>query len=412
MNAPASTLPVTLADIEAAATLLQGQVARTPMLHSRTLSRVCGCEVWVKFENLQFTASFKERGALTKLSTLSPEQRGRGVIAMSAGNHAQGVAYHAGRLDIPATIVMPAFTPFVKVKHTRDHGARVVLHGDTLSEAGAEARRIAEAEGLTFVHPYDDPAIVAGQGTVGLEMLRDAPHLDTLVVPVGGGGLISGCAIAAKALKPDIRVIGVETTGYPALYQILHGEPVSVGGETIAEGIAVRDTGALPLAVCRALVSEVKLVDETDIERAIVLFLEVEKTVAEGAGAAGLAAILAHRESFAGRTVGLVLCGGNIDTRLLASILMRGLVRDGRVVRLRVKISDAPGQLARVAGIVGEAGGNILEVRHQRLFGGVAAKSATLELLVETRDAAHVRELVDALSQRFKVKLLEGTAEG
>jgi len=412
MNAPTSTLPVTLADVEAAARLLQGQVARTPMLHSRTLSRVCGCDVWVKFENLQFTASFKERGALTKLSTLSREQRGRGVIAMSAGNHAQGVAYHAGRLDIPATIVMPAFAPFVKVKHTRDHGARVVLHGDSLSEAGAEARRIAEAEGLTFVHPYDDAAIIAGQGTVGLEMLQDAPHLDTLVVPVGGGGLISGIAIAAKALKPDIRVIGVETTGYPALYQILHGEPVQVGGETIAEGIAVRDTGVLPLAVCRELVAEVKLVDETDIERAIVLFLEVEKTVAEGAGAAGLAAILAHRESFAGRAVGVVLCGGNIDTRLLASILMRGLVRNGRVVRLRVKITDAPGQLARVAGIVGEAGGNILEVQHQRLFGGVAAKSATLELLVETRDAAHVRELVNALSRQFKVKLLEGTAEG
>ena len=262
------------------------------------------------------------------------------------------------------------------------------------------------------MHPYDAAAIIAGQGTVGLEMLQDAPHLDTLVVPVGGGGLISGIAIAAKTLKPDIRVIGVETTGYPALYQILHGEPVSVGGETIAEGIAVRDTGVLPLSVCRELVSEVKLVDETDIERAIVLFLEVEKTVAEGAGAAGLAAILAHRETFAGRRVGVVLCGGNIDTRLLASILMRGLVRDGRVVRLRVKISDAPGQLARVAGIVGEAGGNILEVQHQRLFGGVAAKSATLELLVETRDAAHVRELVDALGQRFKVKLLEGTAEG
>ena len=411
MNAPAA-LPVTLADIEAAARLLQGQVARTPMLHSRTLSRVCGCEIWVKFENLQFTASFKERGALTKLSMLSREQRGRGVIAMSAGNHAQGVAYHAGRLDIPATIVMPAFTPSVKVKHTRDHGARVVLHGDTLAEAAAEARRIAEAEGLTFVHPYDDPAIIAGQGTVALEMLRDVPHLDTLVVPVGGGGLISGCAIAARALKSDIRVVGVETSGYPALYQILHGEPVSVGGDTIAEGIAVRDTGALPLAVCRQLVDEVRLVDEVDIERAIVLFLEVEKTVAEGAGAAGLAAILAHRESFAGRTIGLVLSGGNIDTRLLASILMRGLVRDGRIVRLRVKITDAPGQLARVAGIVGEASANILEVQHQRLFGGVAAKSAELELLVETRDAAHVRELVDALSHSFKVKLLEGTAEG
>jgi threonine dehydratase len=407
------TPAVTFADIEAAAGLLAGRVARTPTLLSRTLSQELGCTVWVKFENLQFTASFKERGALVKLASLSADERRRGVIAMSAGNHAQGVAYHAGKLGIPATIVMPSFTPYTKVRHTQGHGARVVLHGDTLAEAGEEARRLAQAEGLVFVHPYDDPAIVAGQGTVALEMLQDAPGIDTLVVPVGGAGLISGCAVAAKAIKPAIRVVGVETAGYPALYQHLHGQPVTVGGETIAEGIAVRDTGALPLAVCRRLVDEVVLVDEEHIERAIVMFLEIEKTVTEGAGAAGLAAILAQREAFAGRTVGVVLTGGNIDTRLLASILMRGLVRDGRIVRLRIKINDRPGALAAVATQIGLTGGNIIEVQHQRLFGGVAAKGAELDIILETRDRAHVREIMDALAGHgYKVKLLEGAAEG
>jgi threonine dehydratase len=409
--APPAT--VTFADIEAAAALLAGRIARTPTLRSRTLSAELGCTVWVKFENLQFTASFKERGALVKLASLTPEERRRGVIAMSAGNHAQGVAYHAGNLGIPATIVMPSFTPFSKVRHTQGHGARVVLHGDTLAEAADEARRLAQAEGLVFVHPYDDAAIVAGQGTVALEMLQDAPDIDTLVVPVGGAGLISGCAVAAKAMKPDIRVVGVETAGYPALYQHLHGQPVTVGGETIAEGIAVRDTGLLPLALCRRLVDEVLLADEEHIERAIVMFIEIEKTVAEGAGAAGLAAVLANREAFAGRTVGLVLTGGNIDTRLLASILMRGLVRDGRIVRLRVKINDRPGALAAVATQIGLAGGNIIEVQHQRLFGGIAAKSAELDIILETRDRAHVREIIDALiAHGHKVKLLEGAAEG
>ncbi|MCW5748103.1 MAG: threonine ammonia-lyase [Alphaproteobacteria bacterium] len=409
----AATPTVSLGDIEAAGSLLQGHIACTPMLRSRTLSAELGCTIWVKFENLQFTASFKERGALVKLSSLSPQERQRGVIAMSAGNHAQAVAYHAASLGIPATIVMPSFTPYTKVKHTQGHGARVVLHGDTLSEAAAEARRLAEAERLVFVHPYDDPAIVAGQGTVALEMLRDVPDLDTLVVPVGGGGLIAGCAVAAKALRPQIRVVGVETAGYPALFQHLHGQPVTVGGETIAEGIAVRDTGALPLALCRRLVDEVMLVDEESIERAIVMLIEIEKTVTEGAGAAGLAAVLANREAFAGRTVGLVLTGGNIDTRLLASILMRGLVRDGRIARLRIKINDRPGELARVTRVIGDVGANILEVTHQRLFGGVAAKSATLEVTIETRDAAQVRDLITALEgARYKVKLLEGTAEG
>jgi threonine dehydratase len=413
LTATAPAPGVTFADIEAAAALLAGRIVRTPMLRSRTLSNELGCSIWVKFENLQFTASFKERGALVKLASLSPEERRRGVIAMSAGNHAQGVAYHAGNLGIPATIVMPSFTPYTKVRHTQGHGARVVLHGDTLSEAADEAHRLARTEGLVFVHPYDDPMIVAGQATVALEMLQDAPELDTLVVPVGGAGLISGCAVAARAIKPDIRIVGVETAGYPALYQHLHGEPINAGGETIAEGIAVRDTGALPLALCRRLVDEVLLVDEEHIERAIVMYIEIEKTVAEGAGAAALAAVLANREAFTGRKVGLVLSGGNIDTRLLASILMRGLVRDGRIVRLRVKINDRPGQLARVTRIVADIGANVLEVTHQRLFGGVAAKSATLEVTIETRDAAQVRDLIAALEvASYKVKLLEGTAEG
>jgi threonine dehydratase len=404
---------IAIADIEAAARLLTGLVVRTPMLRSHTLSKELGCQAWVKFENLQFTASFKERGAVVKLASLSPDERRRGVIAMSAGNHAQGVAYHAGILGIPATIVMPSFTPYSKVRHTQAHGARVVLHGDTLTEAADEAHRLARSEGRVFVHPYDDAMIVAGQGTVALEMLQDAPELDTLVVPVGGGGLISGCAVAARAIRPGIRIVGVETAGYPALYQHLHGQPISAGGETIAEGIAVRDTGALPLALCRELVDEVVLVDEEHIERAIVMYIEIEKTVAEGAGAAALAAVLADREAFAGRHVGLVLSGGNIDTRLLASILMRGLVRDGRIVRLRIKINDRPGQLARVTRIVADIGANVLEVAHQRLFGGVAAKSATLEVTIETRDAAQVRDLIAALEAAgYKVKLLEGTAEG
>jgi threonine dehydratase len=404
MNAAA----VTIADIRAAEQRVRGEIADTPCLHSRTLSSICGCEVYLKFENLQFTASFKERGALNTLLQLTPEERKRGVIAMSAGNHAQGVAYHAGRLGIPATIVMPSFTPNTKVEHTRGHGAHVVLHGDTLAEAGADAHRLAAVEKLVFVHPYDDPRIIAGQGTIALEMLQDVPELDTLVVPVGGGGMIAGCAVTARGLKPDLKVIGVETTGYSAMHQLLAGEPVTVGGDTIAEGIAVRDIGKMPLAIARALVDCVLTVDEVAIERAIALFLEVEKTVAEGAGAAGLAALLAHPQHFTGRKVGLVLCGGNIDTRLLASVLLRGLVRDGRIVRLRLMIGDLPGQLARVAGLIGKAGGNIVEVQHQRLF-GVVAKATELDVTVETRGRDHMRELVMALeAEGFKVRVLEG----
>jgi threonine dehydratase len=402
-------LSVTLEDVQRAAARIAGAVVRTPCLRSETLSRIAKADIWVKFENLQFTASFKERGALNTLLQLTPDERQRGVIAMSAGNHAQGVAYHAGRLSIPVTIVMPSFTPNVKVKHTRDHGADVVLFGDTLAEAAAEAHRRADAQKLVFVHPYDDPRIIAGQGTTALEMLQDAPEIDTLVIPVGGGGLIAGCAVAARGLKPEVRIVGVESAGYSAMRQLLAGEPVAVGGDTIAEGIAVRDIGKLPLAIARALVERVLAVDEVAIERAIALFLEVEKTVAEGAGATGLAALLAHCEPFAGRKVGLVLSGGNIDTRLLASILLRGLVRDGRIVRLRLMIGDLPGQLARVAGLIGKAGGNIVEVQHQRLFGGVVAKAAELDVTVETRGRDHVRELVAALeAEGFKVRVLEG----
>jgi len=408
MNAPHATLAVTLKDVQDAAARIAGAVVHTPCLRSETLSRIAKADIWVKFENLQFTASFKERGALNTLLQLTPEERKRGVIAMSAGNHAQGVAYHAGRLGIPATIVMPSFTPNTKVSHTRGHGARVILLGNTLAEAGVEAHRVADAEKLVFVHPYDDPRIIAGQGTIALEMLQDAPEIDTIVAPVGGGGMIAGCAVAARGLKPDLKVVGVESSGYSAMRQLLAGETVTAGGDTIAEGIAVRDIGAAPLAICRALLDGVVSVDEIAIERAIALFIEVEKTVTEGAGATGLAALLAQPERFAGRKVGLVLSGGNIDTRLLASVLLRGLVRDGRIVRLRLMIGDAPGQLARVATVIGKLGGNIVEVQHQRLF-GVVAKATELDVTVETRDRNHFKELISALdTEGFTVRVLEG----
>ncbi|MFN4312010.1 MAG: threonine ammonia-lyase [Ferrovibrio sp.] len=387
-----------LADVRAAADRIRGAVAETPCLHSRTLSSLTGAEVWLKFENHQFTASFKERGALNKLLQLSDAERKRGVIAMSAGNHAQGVAYHAGRLGIPATIVMPTITPFVKVRHVRAFGARVVIEGDTLVEAAAKARALAEAEGLVFVHPYDDPAIMAGQGTLGLEMLAQAPALQDLIVPVGGGGLIAGMAVAARALKPDLRVFGVESELYTAMYQEMHGLPVSVGGVSIAEGISVRDIGRAPIEVARKLVEDVLIAREADIERAIVALVEIEKTVTEGAGAAGLAALLAHPERFRGRHVGIVLSGGNIDTRLLASVLMRGLVRDGRLARIIVMSDDAPGRLAKAAGVIGAAGVNIVEVAHQRLFTLASAKATEIEFVVEARDRAHLEELLLALA--------------
>jgi threonine dehydratase len=384
---------ITLADVRAAAGRIAGAVERTPCMRSRTLSALTGCELWLKFENLQFTASFKERGALNKLLTLPESERRRGVIAMSAGNHAQGVAYHAARLGLRSVIVMPRGTPNNKVKSTQVHGAEVVLEGDTLAEAAAHAHALAAREGLTFIHPYDDPAVIAGQGTVALEMLEAAPELDVLVVPIGGGGLISGMATVAKALRPELHVLGVESKSWSAMYQRLHGLPVTVGGDTIAEGMAVRDVGALTLEICRRLVDEVLLVEEETIERAIVALIEIEKTVAEGAGAAGLAALLEQPARFAGKRVGVPVCGGNIDSRLLSAVLMRGLVRDGRLVRLRVRMTDVSGSLAKVAALIGEAGGNIVEVQHQRVFGTASVKTPEVEFVVETRDREHTRAI-------------------
>jgi len=385
-------------DIHAAAARLEGQVLRTPCVESRTLSQLTGCQVFLKFENLQYTASFKERGACNKLAQLTPEERARGVIAMSAGNHAQGVAYHAQRLGLRAVIVMPRFTPGVKIERTRGFGAEVVLHGDTLDEARAHARALAEQQGLVFVHPYDDEAIAAGQGTVGLEMLADVPGLDTLVVAIGGGGLIGGVATAAKALKPDIEVIGVQTERFPAMVNAIKGTRHPQGSSTIAEGIAVGTPGEINLPLVRERVDDLLLVDEGDIEQAIVMLLEIEKTLVEGAGAAGLAALLKHPKRFAGRRVGLVLSGGNIDPMLLASIIERGMVRAGRLARVAVNARDVPGNLARITALVAEAGANIDEVHHQRAFTLLAAQNVEIELVLQTRGRAHVTQVIDALN--------------
>jgi len=391
-------MPVSIDDVRSAAARIAGAVERTPCLHSRTLSRLTGAEVWLKFENLQFTAAFKERGALNKLLVLGAAGRKRGVIAMSAGNHAQGVAYHAARLGTRAVIVMPRGTPNNKVRSTQVHGAEVVLEGDTLAEAARHARELEQREGLNFIHPYDDPAVVAGQGTVALEMLEQAPELEVLVVPVGGGGLIAGMATAAKALKPTIEVIGVESKNWSAMHQRLNRLPVAVGGDTIAEGMAVRDVGELPFAILQALGIGILVASEETIERAVVALMEIEKTVAEGAGAAGLAALLEHPARFTGRRVGIPICGGNIDSRLLSEVLMRGLVRDGRLVRLRVVMPDIAGNLARVATMIGAAGGNIVEVQHQRVFGTASSKSPEVEFVLETRDRTHTRSLIEALA--------------
>lgn len=383
--------------IRAAAARLQGQVLQTPCVESRTLSQVTGCQVFLKFENLQYTASFKERGACNKLAQLSADERARGVVAMSAGNHAQGVAYHAQRLGIRAVIVMPRFTPGVKVERTRGFGAEVVLHGDTLEEARAHAYRLAGEQGLVFVHPYDDEAIVAGQGTVALEMLAEQPDLDALVIAVGGGGLIGGMATAAKALRPGIRVIGVQTERFPAMFNAIKGTAHPQGSSTIAEGIAVGTPGELTTAIVREKVDDLLLVDEGDIEQAIVMLLEIEKTLVEGAGAAGLAALLKHPDRFAGQKVGLVLCGGNIDPLLLASIIERGMVRAGRLARIQVSARDVPGNLARITAVVAEAGANIDEVHHQRAFTLLAAQNVAVELVLQTRGREHVLQVIQAL---------------
>ena len=393
-----SCTSVSLNDVRAAAERIAGAVEHTPCLHSRTLSRLTGAEVWLKFENLQFTASFKERGALNKLLLLGEAKRRRGVIAMSAGNHAQGVAHHAVRLGARAVLVMPRGTPNSKMRSTQVLGAEVILEGDTLAEAAQHAHELEAREGLTFIHPYDDAAIIAGQGTVALEMLEQAPALEVLVVPIGGGGLISGMAVAAQALKPGIEVLGVESRNWCAMHQRLNGLPVKVGGDTIAEGMAVRDVGELTFSILSSLRTEILIVEEETIESAIVNLVEIEKTVAEGAGAAGLAALLAHPARFVGKRVGIPICGGNIDSRVLSAVLMRGLVRDGRMVRLRVTLHDVAGSLAKVAAMIGDAGGNIVEVQHQRVFGTASVKSPDVEFVVETRDREHTQAIVAALA--------------
>lgn len=383
--------------ISAAASVIKGAVLATACNHSRTLSDICGCDMWLKFENLQFTASFKERGALNRLQALSAAQRARGVIAMSAGNHAQGVAYNARRLGIPAVIVMPVGTPMVKVENTRRLGAEVIVTGATLEEAGAFARSHGEANGLTLIHPYDDPLIIAGQGTVALEMLDSVPELDTLVVPIGGGGLISGMAIAARARKPTIRIIGVQAELYPSMSNAVSGKELPMRGDTLAEGIAVKAPGAITTEIIRHLVDDIVLVTEPQLERAVATLIAIEKTVVEGAGAAGLAAVQAFPERFAGRKVGLVLTGGNIDTRLIASVLTRELAREGRLTQLSIDIVDRPGQLAAVSTLLAAAGANIIEVSHQRTFSDLPAKATLLELVIETRDQAHLDEVMAKL---------------
>lgn len=386
-------LPVTFADIERAARAIAGAVERTPARYSRTLSTIAGAEIYLKFENLQFTASFKERGALNKLLSLGAAERSRGVIAMSRGNHAQGVAYHAGRLGIPATIVMPEGTSFTKIKHTRDFGAEVVIHGASLSDADEKARVIAAERKLSLVHPYDDPLVIAGQGTAAIEFLEDVPDLDMLVVPIGGGGLISGMAVAAHALKPGIAIYGVEAKLYPAMYNAAKNAGLPCVGQTIADGIAVKVPGAIATPIVKALVSDILLASEAEIETAMVKLLEIEKTVVEGAGAAPFAAVLSNPAVFKGRKLGVVLSGGNVDLRLMSNVILRELAREGRIQSLVVTIEDRPGLLARIATIVGDAGGNILEVSHNRLMTGVSASSADLGLVIEARDAEHAAEI-------------------
>jgi threonine dehydratase len=392
------TLDITT--IRAAAGRLAGQIERTPCRYSRTLSKITGAEVWVKFENLQFTAAYKERGALNKLMLLSDSEKARGVIAASAGNHAQGLAYHGARLGVPVTIVMPKTTPFIKVQHTRDFGATVVIEGETYDDASAHARKLQAEQDLTFVHPFDDYDIMAGQGTIALEMLEDAPDLEVLPVPIGGGGLISGVATAAKAVKPDIHIIGCEPAMYPSFTAKMRGVAAHCGGQTIAEGVAVKQVGDLTYAVARPLIDDVLLLEEPHIEQAVALYCNVEKTIAEGAGAASLAALLAYPERFRGKKCGLILCGGNIDTRLLASVLTRELVRAQRLVSLRIVGDDRPGLLSTVANVIGTMGANIIEVNHNRLALDVPAKGAEFDITIETRDAQHTQDVMNALREK------------
>jgi threonine dehydratase len=392
------------ADVTAAAERIAGRVLRTPALPSDAVSRATGAEVVLKLDNLQVTGAFKERGAANRLALLTDAERERGVIAMSAGNHAQAVARHAALTNVVATIVMPKFTPATKVTRTAALGAHVVLHGETLAEAAAHAEALAAEQGLVFVHPYDDVGVMAGQGTLALELLQDAPDLDVLVIPVGGGGLLAGCATAAKAMKPGIAVYGVEVAAYSAMAQRLAGETVDGGGPTIAEGIAVRDVGEKPLAIIRALGVEVLVVPEHTIEEAVGLLVEGARVVAEGAGAAGVAGLLAYTEHFRGKRVGVAITGGNIDARILSNVLLRNLLRDGRLLRLHLQIPDRPGVLADIAGKIGNSGGNIIEVSHQRLFAASSVQAAELEVMVEARDPLHADAILESLERSYVVR--------
>jgi threonine dehydratase len=383
--------------IQEAAEQLRGNVLLTPCTYARTISQITGAEVYLKFENLQFTAAFKERGALNKLLSLTTKERRRGVIAMSAGNHAQGVAYHARRLGIPAVIIMPKHTPNVKVEHTRAHGAEVILEGDTFDETSVFTHKIAKQRKLTLVHPYDDELVMAGQGTIAMEMLTQQPDLDTLIIPIGGGGLIAGMAVAAKAIKPSIDVVGVQSERFPAMAQLIKGETVSCDRFTVAEGIAVKHPGKLTRRIVERLVSEIVLAGEGEIEDAVLMLLQIEKTVVEGAGACGLAALLKSRKQFRRKKVGLVLCGGNIDLMVLSSIIQRGLARDGQLVRLRVETRDIPGELAGVTRLIGASGGNIIEVHHQRAFSAQPLQTAMVDFILRTRGLDHLGQIVAAL---------------
>jgi threonine dehydratase len=395
-------------DIKRAREMLAGHAVRTPLLKSGKLSELTGAQIYVKFENMQVTNSFKDRGAFIKLSSLSASEKTRGVIAMSAGNHAQAVAYHAKRLAIPATIIMPETTPSTKVERTRAHGAQVILSGETLADSQVTAEAIAAEKGLVLVHPYDDDKIIAGQGTIGIEMLEEEPELETIVVPIGGGGVISGTAIAAKTIKPKVEMIGVEVKLYPSMHAALRGEPAKCGGSTLAEGIAVKNVTERTVSICRKYVDEVRLVGEADIERAVMAYLTHQKTLAEGAGAAGLAAVLADGEHFRGRKVGLVLCGGNIDPRILSSVITRELQREMRIVNLRITIDDRPGVLGRISTLLGQHGANILEVSHRRMFLDIPAKGAELEIMIETRDQQHAEEIVRLIeAQGFTTRVLD-----
>jgi threonine dehydratase len=396
MDVPTKSRP-TLDDIRSAAERIKGSVIRTPMLKSETLSQIVDAEVWLKFENLQFTAAYKERGALNKLLQLSDAERAAGVVAASAGNHAQAVAYHGRRLGIPVTIVMPVSTPMIKVTQTEGHGACVVLHGERFDDAYAHARELEASEGYVFVHPFDDIIVMAGAGTVALEMLEDAPDLDTLVIPIGGGGLISGVSTAAKALKPGIKVIGVEAELYPSMKNVVEGGNGEIGGDTLAEGIAVKEPGQLTRAIISDLVDRIDLVAERDIEHAVAMLVNIEKSVVEGAGAAGLAAILAQPERFRGRKIGTTLCGGNIDTHLLANVLVRELVRCGRIARLRIAAQDRPGALAAITAKFHECGVNIIEVNHHRIFTRLPAKDTVIEVECEARDVQAMETLIKKL---------------